>query len=221
MRDSEFQELLEMTRQAYDKCDVKKIEAKLGGSWAYSICATRIVPNQPLLLGFNWGAKKGCPHKPQSEIPKESFIDLFRARKLGSMQRIFPYMKKYFPNQQIAEIGQSNYCFFRSDLESQISDGDLELCDPLLQRFLELAQPSRILMFSARLRRHLLSSGLLLKILKSAPIFFNRGSRACSYIAIKGSIRVNDESIRCYSLPHPNYPMKKEARDQAWKFCFG
>ncbi len=78
-------------------------------------------------------------------------------------------------------------------------------------------QPSSILCFSSKLRDHLLNSNSV-KFKESTNISYKRGSVQISYEPIKAILT---SGVEIKFLPHPNYPMKKEARDEAWEFCCG
>ena len=211
MNKENFTNLLEATKKAYNKSDIKKIHP----DWSYSICATRIVPNKPLILGFNWGVNKQFKYKPQAEIPVTSFMEI-ENEDLGSMARIKQYLEKFLLNKKdLLEIGQSNFCFFRSEKENQISDFDLKLCEPLFLDFINFSKPSIILGFSWLLREYMVTNNFLLD-LKDKTIRI--GTR--NVYVIKAKMKSDNKVIPIYFLPHPNSRISKELRTKAWKFCF-
>lgn len=217
MTDAEFLELLTATKEAFEKSDIRRVAEQCGRRWFYHVAATRIVPGRPLLLGFNWGASKRADYHEPVSPPRDTFRELLEARELGSFARLAPYLVKHLPDVPFAEFGQSNYCFFRSETADQISGSDLELCRPLIDRLLEVAKPKMILGFSKRLRDYLTTSVMLPAALQeSPPICLTRGS----YKSAVGTMTIKADSLPIAFLPHPNFPMPRHAREQAWQFCF-
>ena len=221
MTESDFHKLLQETAEVFNNSNIRKVQ---GEKWGYSISATRILPDRPLILGFNWGVGKDeNSFKRQLEMPRETFQDLINKKDLGSLSRIVPYLEKYLPEISLSDFGQSNYCFFRSKTEGQILEGDLELCKGLFQYFLAVSSPSMIISLSGRLRKYLLNPNIqtiLKNIVESEPIKFGRRGREITYVAAKGLLENSGRNIPIYFLPHPNSPMTTGARHQAWKFCF-
>jgi hypothetical protein len=111
-------ELLIEVGNAYEQSDIRKLCLEEGYEWHYSLITTSMKPNGPLVLGFNWGASKGGVYKPQLSVNKSDFS----REDVGSLARIFPYCEKYFGYDFLSDLSQSNYCFFRSHKEGQISD---------------------------------------------------------------------------------------------------
>lgn len=212
-----FNDLLAKTKSAYDLSDIKKHCDKEGHQWFYSLCATKIIVNKPLIIGFNWGAGSGVSFAPQMDYPTESFYDLHKKKWLGSLSRIIPYCEKYISKEFACEAGQSNYCFFRSYQEDQISEHDLELCKPIFRELLEISKPSLLLCFSARLRDHLILSELV-ENCATAELPYRQGNAERKCLVAKGEISFGKSKI--YFLPHPNWPLKREIREEAWEFCF-
>lgn len=213
MIEKQLQQLLQLVGEAYDASDVKKNYPE----WSYSLCATRIEPRAPMILGFNWGAAKGHTYTPQDSIPPETFMDLYHNGNLGSLRKIVRYLETYFPEDEVGRIGQSNFCFFRSKIENQISSDDLKRCLPLFEQFLRIAEPSEILIFSAALRNHLKTKfpGCFSE---KHTLVYPAGNR--SYTVEKGHLQREAQSIPIYSLPHPNAHIPGSVRDAAWEFCF-
>jgi hypothetical protein len=69
---------------------------------------------------------------------------------------------------------------------------------------------------SSQLREYLIKNERLIDI-ESKIIKFQRGKSLVSIQAIKAKLL--DGTKICF-LPHPNYPIKGEARDLAWDYCF-
>ena len=141
----------------------------------------------------------------------------FSQEDVGSLSRIFPYCKKYFGNDFMSSITQSNYCFFRSKTESQIKSSDIELCEPIFTRLIDVIKPSSVLCFSSKLRDFMLRNNKIVSI-QSKEIKYTIGNSIITYNAIKATLT---SGIEICCLPHPNYPMKGEARNEAWEFCYG
>lgn len=219
VNETEFVELLRATERAFHQSDVKRLAEQKQAQWYYAVCATRIESCRTLVIGFNWGARKGENYTPQDMIPEDNFLDLAEKGWLGSMVRILPFLQRYLDNEVLHSLGQSNYCFFRSESQQQISPRDIDLCKPLFHKFLEIVHPSRILCFSSLLRKHLHDTDSIADILQSDPIAFKRGNRNSNFIAEKALFRISKESVPILFLPHPNYPMSIMARKRAWQFC--
>ena len=203
--------LLADLEKAYEQSDISKYCIEQGHEWFYSLVTTSMKTGGPLVLGFNWGASQNEKYKPQTAIE----ITNFRYEDIGSLSRIFPYCKKYFGHDFISTITQSNYCFFRSKNEAQISLRDIELCEPIFLNLIDAIKPSSILCFSSKLRDFMFNNDRIASK-HSKDIKFLRGNSMITYKAIKATLR---SGVEIRFLPHPNYPMKLEARNEAWEFC--
>jgi hypothetical protein len=202
----QFIQLLADTKVAYDKSDAKALKE----SWAYSVTATRFTPQTPLIVGFNWGAGGDEKYSPQDAYPIYKFGDI---PSLGSFARTIDYFKKYCP--EALQGMMSNYCFFRSKAENQISAGDLELCKELFTKMLAIAKPSRIITFSGALKRHLIHSKMLTDFQeKTIP------NGRSSVIPMKGMLVMGGRNVAVCYLPHPNSPVTGDAREACWEFVF-
>lgn len=198
---------------AHEKSDIKKYCLKYGHEWHYSLVTTTLESGGPLILGFNWGASQDEKYLPQTSINSSKLT----SQDTGSFSRIIPYCEKYFGSDFLAKASQSNYCFFRSKSESQISDRDIQLCEPVFEKLIDVIEPSSILCFSSKLRDYLTSKNRIHSS-TSKTIPFKRGSSNVEYEAIKAKLSSGQE---IKFLPHPNYPMKGHARSDAWEFCCG
>lgn len=205
--------LLEDLEKVFEKSDIKQFCNKNDYQWFYSLITTTLKPGGPLVLGFNWGASNGVSYRPQKAIEQSDFEN----EDVGSLSRIFPFCRKYFGDDFLSRVTQSNYCFFRSKEENQISNKDLILCEPILEKLIHAVKPSAVLCFSARLRNYLIENDKI-KIKESKVIKFKHGAAFITYEAIKGTL---SSGIEIKFLPHPNYPMNGEARAKAWEFCCG
>jgi hypothetical protein len=208
----ELNKLLVELSAKYDQSDIKSYCNENGFKWEYYLIQSTLEKNGPLLLGFNWGASQTEEYSPQSEITKTDFS----TADSGSIKRSFKYLKKYFGESFLSLMTQSNYCFFRSHTEREITQHDISLCEPTFNKMISLLEPSIIISMSSQLREYLIKNERLIDI-ESKIIKFQRGKSLVSIQAIKAKLL--DGTKICF-LPHPNYPIKGEARDLAWDYCF-
>lgn len=211
----EIQQLLSDTKAAFDKSPIKRFAEENRLNWFYSISSTRLILNNNLIVGFNGGAIDNYNYQPQTQIPTDNFKALFDNKDLGSLQRIYEPLKQYFPDGDIDNCVQTNFCFFRSKTEGQITRVDLELSTPLFQKFISIIKPKRIIGFSSKLRDYFLHSSFC-KNLEQLNIPSNRKT----LYVVKGVYINNNEVIPVYFLPHPNSKFTTGARQTAWEFCF-
>ena len=200
-----FSDLLRKTELAYEASEIKS------RGLFYSVCATPIHLNSTLILGFNWGGNEQQPQL-ENEMPSIPFKSI---GSLGSMKRTIKYFEKHIPDCDPATIVQSNFCFFRSPKESDISQGDIDLSAPLFESFLQYVCPQRVISFSSRLKEYLYTNNRITKT--DSPLIESGRNK---FVASKGSLSVNDGSIPIFFLPHPNYPITSVAREMAWEYCF-
>jgi hypothetical protein len=212
-----YKSLLIKTGEAYQKSDIKNHEANKA-DWAYSVTATRIEKGQPLIIGFNWGADaaweaKGNKFGPQD--PDKYPIGFFKEYydELGSFKRTIPYFEKYYDDGIYAM--QTNFCFFRSAQENQISQKDIELSKPLFHEYLKFAEPTRLISFSSSLRDYFIEKSYIDNI-KTTEINY----RKSKILIIKGDYIADGMNIPYVYLPHPNAMIKRVEREKAWEFCF-
>ncbi len=218
MTETDFRNILEETRKAFDASDIKQCAPK-ETPWYYSVCATRITPGRLLILGFNWGAESNEPYQPQDVLPSKSFMEIDN-KELGSLGRVKLYLRKYCLA-DLEDVGQSNFCFFRSKHASGISQRDLELCFQPFSKFIRVAQPKTIIGLSAHLKNHMLGSAMLRSVKTPAPdLRFDRGGRQVTCQVVKGVYLNESKKVPVYLLPHPNYPIPRQTREAAWDFCF-
>lgn len=210
-----FKKLLSETETVFRKSEVFANYNK--ENWGYSITATRLEKNKPVIVGFNWGAGNNWKNENkietiQKDYPFSSFSGLYD--ELGSFARVVNLFNKYLPE---ANNGvQTNFCFFRSQHEHQISDNDKKLCSPLFEELINYLEPSMLITFSSSLNDFFEKNG---KIIEKQILKIH--SKNNEVKAIKGTILINDRQIEYYNLPHPNYPITTEARLKAWEHCFG
>lgn len=195
-----LEKLLGDVKAAYDKSDIKKLEP----NWSYALITGSLEQNKPLLIGFNWGAAENKKYSPQDSCTAKSLDK----EDLGSMKRVFSFCEKY-KRGLLNQASQTNFCFFRSKSADQITLKDLYLCEPIFNELLDCLKPSIILCFSSHLRCHLSP-----RVVNYEPkkIGLPRGN----YEAGKGRFG----KVKIGFLPHPNYPIRGDAREEAWNFVF-
>ncbi|HRK54396.1 MAG TPA: hypothetical protein PK185_10820 [Cyclobacteriaceae bacterium] len=216
MNENLIQQLFADTQAAFAKAPIKKYADANGHLWNYSISSTRITEGANLIIGFNWGVSGNEPYKPQNEIPKENFKELYDKNDLGSLQRIYLPLKQRFPAEDIDNAMQTNFCFFRSKTEGEITSEDLMLSTPLFQQLINIIKPKRILAFSKKLQSYCIESALC-SDLEEASFPSNKRTLHTA----KGNLKLNDTVVPIYFLPHPNAKFTSIARKKAWDFCFG
>lgn len=206
-----FNSLLTKTDEAYYKSEIKE------NDWGYSVTATRLDKGKPVIVGFNWGVdnawlKKGNRYGNQKDYPNAVFKDLYND--LGSFKKVVNQFNRYLP--EANEGVQINFCFFRSQTESQISQKDLDLCIPLFEELIAYLEPNMIILFSSSLFRFFKNKNY---ILNSTDQSFTDRNRTV-YVS-KGQMLIKNVQTNYYLLPHPNYPISGLLRMQAWEYCFG
>jgi len=206
-----FNEMLSEVRKAYYLSDVYLNNKEK--EWYYSITATKFSKNKPLILGFNWGVdnnwvKKGNKYTPQCNYPFSTFEGLYDD--LATFKRTIPLFHRYSPSALSGT--QLNICFFRSEEKDQITQYDLDLCKPIFEKIVNYLNPSCIISFS-RKDPFLAATDSQIKTMKIP------NGKSTLFVS-KGKVKINENLINYYNLPHPNYPVNGEARTKAWKECF-
>lgn len=211
----DIQQLFTDTRNAFDKSSIKRFATENGLTWNYSISSTLLTADNNVIVGFNGGATDNYDYPPQTEIPPDNFKDLYDKKWLGSLQRIYEPLKQYFPYEEIDNCVQTNFCFFRSKEENQITAADIQLSTPLFQKLIDIIKPKRIIGFSSKLRDYFLNHNFC-----TSPETLNILSNGKTLFVVKGTYNVSGKSIPVFFLPHPNSKFTTSARETAWKFCF-
>lgn len=209
---NQLRELLPLIEQAYDQSRIKKWCKENNHEWSWSLITGACRRNSPLIVGFNWGAAQGEIYASDKDINE----NLLSGEDLGSMTRIIPYFKRHLTHDDFDRASQTNYCFFRSHTEREISEYDLELCRPIFNSLIEIMRPSVALCFSSKLRHHMIKEKSIIEF-EHEEVVFTHGGKQLTYAAAKGRLA---SGVKIAFLPHPNYPMRKAARDAAWDFCF-
>ena len=185
-------------------------------NWGYSVTATYLKKKSPVIVGFNWGAGNNWKKDNKTEViqkdyPFSPFNGLYD--ELGSFKKVVTLFHEYLPH---AIYGvQTNFCFFRSQYEHQISSYDKELCAPLFEELINYLEPSKLITFSNSLNEYFNQKGKII-----AKQVLNIQSKNKTFNVTKGRILIKDKEIDYFNLLHPNYPITTEARLKAWDFCF-
>jgi hypothetical protein len=210
----QLQALLEKLATAFQAAPIKRFaEAQVPSkAWNYSLVTTTLERGGPLIVGFNWGAAQGEAYPPQRVISKSDYSEQDRA----SLARLDGYCRQIFGPDFTSRVSQTNYCFFRSETQAQISDDDLKLCQPIFDELLSILAPSMVLCFSSSLRDYLIEKKRAV-FDRRATIAYRSGNRNMTYEAMRG--RYNDQ-CEIASLPHPNAKIPGDVRDRAWQACF-
>jgi len=198
---------------AFQQAPIKAKAAELNRQWHYSLLtAPALEEGAPLIVGLNWGADRTFPHEPQTEIRLTAYSSEDRA----SFARMDGYFTRLFGPDFLNRVCQTNYCFFRSESESQLTEEDLRLCQPLFHRLLEILRPSTVFCFSSKLRDHLLAKAPN-TFPERTTITWQAGLRRVSYEVMRGRYGGLFDIV---SLPHPNAHIPEAAREQAWRAAF-
>lgn len=211
----DIQRLFIETKTAFEKSSIKNFAVANNLNWHYAISPTRLTTGNNVIVGFNWGAADNCAYKPQTQIPAKSFKELYDQKELGSFQRLYLPLKEFFPHEDIDNCLQTNFCFFRSKEENQITPAYLALSTLLFQKLLDIVKPKRIIRFSNKLRDYFLDNKLCSQLES-----LNIPSNGKTLFVVKGFYCVNGQNIPVFFLPHPNAQFTTEARQAAWDFCF-
>ncbi len=215
----ELEKLLNELSCAYEKSDIKNnkycIENKR--KWGFELIQSALLENKPMIIGFNWGVDKtwkkyinGDEYNNQLSIQKRSILKI----EMGSLQRSVNMCKKHFPSIDFTDGSHSNFCFFRSEMENQISYHDIDLCKGIFLRMLEIVNPSVVFIFSSKARKYMLENKLIQNV-KEKKIY-GKHKRSNSFTVARGCL---SNGANAFFLPHPNSRISKEIRNEAWKFC--
>ena len=198
----------------YEKSDNKQ-HYNEKRKWGYELIQSYLEKSQPLIIGFNWGVdnrwdkyKQGIEYKHKNKIERMKFTEIYK----GSLQRAMNMAKLYFSHISFEKGSHSNFCFFRSEKENQITEFDIKLCERIFIKMIDIVNPSVVFCFSDRARKYLFKSGLLQDY--NEERFFLQGSKSC--LSAKAKLY---NGTKIFFLPHPNRPIKRELRHKAWKYC--
>ncbi len=209
----ELASLYKKLEDAFAKSNIKVIAESNKYEWNYSLLATPFYKNSLVVVGFNFGTIENQVYQKQQvdDVPTENWSE---QKDLGSLIRIKKYLNDYCPEYNQEQIVQTNYCFFRSKAEDQISENDIKLCQPIFNRLIELLDPKFILCLSSKLL------GYIEKERSSEFTTKEINLSKRKILIARGHLKINSRDVPFGYIPHPNYPMKKESRQEAWKFVF-
>ena len=216
----ELEKLLLELKSAYKISDIKnnKYCFENNRKWGYSLIESSLEVNQPLIIGFNWGVnkkwddyKQGKAYKNQEEIEKR---DVNLREYKGFVQKVLKTGKRHFPKIKFEKASHSNFCFFRSETENQISEKDINLCLPIFLEMIEIVKPNVIFCFSSKAKDFLLNKGFIHNP-KTKTIQSTR-EKGNSYKVVVGLTKAG---IPIFCLPHSSSRLKNEVRENAWKFA--
>lgn len=177
----------------------------------YSLSSTKLKKSVPLIVGFNWGGT-GKDYMPQTKYPtEESFKDV---TDLGSLERTKCCFKHFY--KEGLNAVQTNFCFFRSPNENDISNKDLNLTSPIFESLVNYLEPKIIISFSSKLRDFFIKLDKENNI-KTKIINIDGGN---SVMLAKGKVKFSKNEYDFIYLPHPNYPLKSAVRTKAWNYIF-
>lgn len=205
-----MKEFYNLIDNAYNLSDIK-LRNK---DWYYSLCTSIPKKGQPLIVGFNWGVDSNHTKQKISDLNTE--IDW---NELATLKKIKPYLEKTFTKYPINNYNQTNYCFFRSKTENQISQKDIELCEPIFFYFISKIKPKYIVSFSAKLRDTFIKKGFL-KYYSKKTVFDGKKN----IYAYHGFIKIDNWWTYIYFLPHPSYwnriNNQETSLKELWKICW-
>ncbi len=213
--DQELQELFNDTKIAFEKSPIKKFADDKSAKWAYTISSTELQQGKNLLVEFNWEVESKQKYTAQEFIPTINFKGLHLNKELGSLQKIYRPLLEYFPAEEIDDAVRSNFCFFRSKQEDQLTQTDLDLSTPLFLKFIDIIKPKSIIGFSNNLKNYFIYHKLCSDLQK-----LEIPSNKRMLLVAKGIFKRHDQNIPIYFLPHPDAKLTSSARKEAWNFCF-
>jgi hypothetical protein len=196
-----FNRYLKLIKKEYEQSDIKLY------NWHYSLSSTPLYLNAVVLCGFNWGVNE--PHSPQDQCPTIEFME---NDDLGSLSRIKGYLKKYLDEKLTKKIVQINLCFFRSKRQADISTKDFNANKEIFISLVKELQPSLFIALSSKIY-DVLKPNLQFEYIKTIK------SRNKKIQVIKASFNADFGKGNFVYLPHPNYPLTTEARNEAWQYA--
>lgn len=112
----------------------------------------------------------------------------------------------------IEHITWTNFCFFRSYSDQQLTNNDFHLTEPIFEKLLKVIKPKEIICVSKDLYNFLNNKNLLTNK-KEKKIKINSKSE---YIVVKAKLF----NYNFFCLPHPNFSATTLGRKECWDFCF-
>jgi len=213
-----YRELLADTEHRYqDYLAVHGSQAAFG----YGLTSTRLSKNAKVVLGLNWGTGKNADincwrhNTPPHDVPEKSWKDL-TPDDLGSLVRIRSKLIQHCPD---SEVIFGNVCLFRTPKASDVSNADLSLSFPVIWRLLTCIEPSLIVFLTTRVFN---ISEWCQKVAgkEEFELPFMRGAQKVEFKAIRATIQLPGREVPACYLPHPNQPLPRAVRDEAWAKIF-
>jgi hypothetical protein len=194
-----FDELLEKTKEVFNKSPISKKQEK---GWGASVCDTTIKKGKPILAGINWGGDDN--YFFQTEYPKDD------------KPRDYVFLKKdpllLSDHIVIEKINYCNVCFFRTPKESYLVDEDWENSIPLFEEYVQYISPNYIIVLG-KLPIHKLWKYSNLEEYKEESL------------GVKPMPRVYTAKLfgkyDLYGLPHPNAHISSENLVELRKYVKG
>jgi ribonuclease R len=191
----------------FEQSKVHRFAKENAKEWYFNIAETAEYKESLLLLDLNPKAEKEAKYLAQTHLPDIS-IDIQK------WQKTIPYLDKYFGVYPIETIMDSYYCPFRSEEVGQISESDLELCQPLFKDLLKELSPSQIISFSTELEDFFNVKGLMTDMVHLEIEIGKRKIRAT-----KGFIKHGRKKVAIAFLPGKDVTLSKENREKLWAFA--
>lgn len=213
MHIEQFEDLLNEVKEAYEISDLKKYCIDNNKEWNYALLGSKFIENPILLIGLNFGASNE-KFNPQTIEDLQNLLPFCKMTNndLGnSFNRLKNYMNKY-ENIDIENILWTNYCFFRSYSDKELTQKDFKLNEPIFEKLLENIKPQKVICVSKNLYDFLNNKNLLTaKDEKNIKI-----NSKSAYTVVKAKLFNYD----FFCLPHPNFPATAIGRKECWDFCF-
>lgn len=200
----------EFLRNLYEQLDSAWNQSKISQNpkaarWNYALMGSPIRCGGALMVGFNWGARKGHTYEKQTSIPLKS-------DDWGSLKRVLPLIEQYF-NIGERDLMQTNFCFFRSEKQKDIPEQDIVSCASIFLELIDFIRPKLMICFSTVLRNWLIDHAKVMVGVQRESVVSKRGN----LVVLVGKLRGKSGSYPIVFLPHPNYPLERQARRLTWE----
>lgn len=208
-----FERMRQAVSQAFEESSVRRKQERQKERWAWHVCALPFRRDSDLLLGLNWGQKRGRSYTPQTEPPGDE-----SATKISGwdfIKRSLVLLKTYGFN--LAEMNYFNMCPFRAPSIDDLEEADWQLSiDRFFLDAIGYVRPPRTLILGTTAvkqleRRNLVSN---VKWLKESD-----GTQ--NVFGARGDIAGQDSHVSpFYAVPHPNARIGAAARSKIWTSVF-
>lgn len=224
----QLEKLLIDIAKAYEDSPLKEYCIKNNKEWHYSLLGSKFIENPVLLIGLNWGAgtearknketgikeRVDIIYKPQTIDGCEN-LPAFHEMTINDLGSSFIRLKNYIKEYgkiSIENVTWTNYCFFRSYSDKELTAEDYKLTEPIFANLLDISRPRSMICVSKALYNFLNNQNLL-EDKKEKIIKIHSKS---NYTVVKAKLHNYD----FFCLPHPNTPATSKARKECWDFCF-